>query len=119
MDTMQVIEKVDPGEWTRETDDPRIVFFHHDHPMLYHVTSRDNAERILAEGFRSDCPEAWLANRQLDANEGVYGDTVLRVEFSVPLHRLQEFEVTEAEKPYREWIVPAAFIAANAIVKAC
>jgi hypothetical protein len=41
------------------------------------------------------------------------------VEFRVPFSRLREFEVVEDGKPYREWIMPAAFISEFATIAPC
>ncbi|WP_064423118.1 hypothetical protein [Mycobacterium sp. GA-1285] len=57
----------------------------------------------------------WLGDRPMDINEGAKGDEVLRVEFGDDVD-LDEFEVIEDGKPYREWCVPAALINAQATV---
>jgi len=62
---------------------------------LYHVTTKENAAKILAEGFRDGNrtePQiigVWLSAEPLDANSGAWGDTVLMVQFQVPLRRLK------------------------------
>lgn len=91
-------------------------------PRLYHVTSRENAAKILAEGFR-DGEDAqplftgvWLSATPLDGSEGAFGDSVLIVQFRVPLRCLSKFEVIEDGKTYREWVMPAAFIVKHATV---
>ncbi|MER8438341.1 hypothetical protein NKH36_00060 [Mesorhizobium sp. M1312] len=54
----------------------------------------------------------FLSDRPLDANEGVAlgADTILAVEFSVPLSILDDYELVEEGKGYREWTVPSDFI---------
>jgi hypothetical protein len=51
----------------------------------------------------------------MDINEGAKGDQVLRVEFPDEVD-LDDFELVEDEKPYREWCVPAQLINEHAIV---
>jgi hypothetical protein len=51
----------------------------------------------------------WLADSPLDGNEGTKGGQVLRVEFP-PDVDLDDYELIEELKPYREWCVPAALI---------
>jgi hypothetical protein len=58
----------------------------------------------------------WLSNAPLDGNEGAVGDTILIVQFRVPLRRLSDYEVIEEGKGYREWVMPAAFIAGHATI---
>ena len=91
-------------------------------PRLYHVTSKETAAKILAEGFR-DGESAQplfagvsLSNTPLDGNEGAYGDTVLIVQFRVSLRRLSRFVVIEEGKNSREWVMPAAFIVRHATI---
>ena len=91
-------------------------------PVLCHVTSADNAQEILASGFRDaiikrgpgingDYPAGvWLSNRPLDLNDGAIGDSILLVCFRIPVSRLREFEWREDGQAYREWLIPAAFI---------
>jgi hypothetical protein len=89
-------------------------------PRLYHVTSEEVARKIIKDGFRDGDKSqplpagVWLSNQPLDGNEGAYGDTILIVQFRVPLRRLSEFEIIEEGKYYREWVMAAAFIARHA-----
>jgi hypothetical protein len=89
-------------------------------PRLYHVTSKETAAKILAEGFR-DGESAQplftgvsLSNTPLDGNEGAYGDTLLIVQFRVDLRRLSRFVVIEEGKNCPEWVMPATYIARHA-----
>jgi hypothetical protein len=89
-------------------------------PRLYHITTKDTATKILAEGFRDGesaqplFAGVWLSNTPLDGNEGAYGDTVLMVQFRVHLRRLSRFVVIEERKNYREWVLRATYIARHA-----
>jgi len=92
---------------------------------LFHVTTADRAAAILRHGFRDitgtyltdqEFSGVWLSDQPLDVNEGAEGDAVLRVTFSIPLTRLDEFEWVEEGKGYREWLVPAEFINKHATV---
>jgi hypothetical protein len=51
----------------------------------------------------------------MDGNEGATGNQVLRVEFPANVD-LDNFELIEEHKPYREWCVPAALINTRATV---
>ena len=57
----------------------------------------------------------WLGDSPMSVNEGAKGDQVLRVEWPDNVD-LDDFEVVEEHKPYREWCVPAALINARATV---
>ena len=57
----------------------------------------------------------WLGDSPMDVNEGAAGNQVLRVEFGDDVD-LDDFEVVEEHKPYREWCVPAALINARTSV---
>ena len=97
-------------------------------PALYHVTSADTEREILAPGFRDAIRKrgpgidgvypagVWLSNRPLDANDGAIGDSVVLVWFGISWRRLRVFEWPEEDKPYREWLIPAAFISDYATV---
>jgi hypothetical protein len=39
------------------------------------------------------------------------------VQFRVSLDDLEDYEAIEDEKPFREWVIPAAYIRAHAEVK--
>jgi hypothetical protein len=53
----------------------------------------------------------WLSNELLTPNEGAYGDTALRVTLRCTEDEIRHFEWIEEGKGYREFLVPAAFIA--------
>lgn len=59
----------------------------------------------------------WLSDIPLDANEGVPGDTLLRIELDATEDELKQFEWIEEGKPYREWQVPAVFINSRATIR--
>ncbi|PBB34349.1 hypothetical protein [Mesorhizobium sp. WSM3882] len=84
------------------------------------MTTLERALSILRDGFRDGegyymtdmrLRGVFLSDRPLDQNEGVISDadTILAVEFGVPAI-LDEYEVVEEGKPYREWCVPSDFI---------
>lgn len=84
---------------------------------FYHVTTRENAVQILADGFKDGVGRymtshtfsgVWLADQPLDANEGASGETVLEVQ--LPTGIVDEWEWIEEGKPYREWLVPAEVV---------
>ena len=86
---------------------------------LYHRT--DRADLILRDGFRDGRAPSfprllgvWLSNRPLDVNEGPKGDELLAVD--VDESSINEYEVIEEGKPYREWCVPASLLNARAVV---
>lgn len=85
--------------------------------VLFHRTTQEAAEAILADGFRNGMRMrymtsgvthrgVWFSNVPLDSNEGIKGDTLLRVEFACHEARLWRWEWIEEDKPYREWLVP-------------
>jgi len=95
------------------------------YPRLYHVTGEEPARKILDDGFLDGATDGeathplfrgvWLSNRPLGYGEGVReGGIVLIVQFRIPLCRFSQFEVIEKGKTYREWVMPAAFIARHA-----
>jgi len=74
---------------------------------LFDVTSAANASRILADGFADghdsyltdqDFSGVWLSDRPLDANEGAWGDTVLKVTFRCDLADLTEYKWIEGAR---------------------
>ena len=84
--------------------------------ICYHTT--DSADAIRREGFRDatgfymmalELTGVFLGDRPMDANEGAKGVQVLRVEFPDDVD-LDEYQLIEDGKPYREWCVPAALI---------
>jgi hypothetical protein len=91
----------------------------------YHRTPE--AAAILRDGFRDGegsyglatlwLTGVFLSDVPLDENEGAKGDDLLAVDLPAGLD-LDEFEIIEDLKPYREWCVPAALINANGSVSA-
>jgi hypothetical protein len=57
----------------------------------------------------------FLGDSPMDINEGATGDQVLQVEFPDDVN-LEDVELVEEHKPYREWCVPAALTNACATV---
>ena len=89
--------------------------------LLFHRTTAANAVAILSEGFSdrtgsymtdATLTGVWLSDRPLDANEGQVGDGLLVVDLELTTSALAAYEVVEADKPYREWLIPAEVIAA-------
>ena len=80
---------------------------------LYHRTG--HGEAIMSDGFRDGSgyvldslglTGVWFsADFPVDCNEGAKGDEVL--ELIVDEDEIQDFEVEEEGKPYREYLVPA------------
>jgi len=92
---------------------------------LFHVTTSEVATLILRDGFRdghacymtaTEHQGVWLSDHVLDANEGMWGDTVLAVKFAIPLAALADYEWIEEGKGYREWLVPARLVQEHATV---
>ena len=92
---------------------------------LWHRTRAEAAAQILSEGFRDgtgnyladrEFSGVWLSDRLLDSNEGADGDTALRITLNCTDDEIGEFEWIEKGKPYREFLVPAAFITARGTV---
>ena len=87
--------------------------------ILYHVTSRENAEAIRRDGFR-DAPAfsmianefrgVWFSDRPLDANGDPRGDTVFAIDLPLSAADLDAYEWKQQGKSYREWLIPAAFV---------
>lgn len=83
----------------------------------FHTT--DAAERILGEGFRDGSGTylmttivltgVFIADMPVNVNEGAIGDQVLEVVLPDDTD-LDDFELVEEGKPYREWCVPAELI---------
>lgn len=85
----------------------------------YHRTSAAAAASILRDGFREATGSygldtltltgVFLSDVPLDCQDGAQGDVLLRVR--LPAHRvMDEFEIVEEAKPYREWCVPARIL---------
>jgi hypothetical protein len=88
--------------------------------ILYHRTSSADAEAILKSGFKDhtatyltgrEFTGVWFSNRPWDINEGMTGDTVLRVSLRTVEKAVAAYEwVGDDGKNYREWLIPAEFI---------
>jgi hypothetical protein len=52
----------------------------------------------------------FVSDRPLDCNEGARGDTILEIELETGETILEDFELVEEGKPYREWCVPAKIL---------
>src|SRR4030042_2341164 len=84
---------------------------------LYHATTQESGNEILANGFRDAkgfyATSMWmkgifLSNYPTDWNEGTKGDITLTV--SIPLALIADCElITEGKSP-REWCVPAEIV---------
>jgi len=87
--------------------------------ILFHVTSRENAEAIRRDGFR-DAPGfyttenefrgVWFFDRPSDANDDPRDDTVLAVDLPLSAADLDAYEWKQEGKSHREWLIPAAFV---------
>src|SRR5262249_10249081 len=87
---------------------------------LYHRTNRVAARRIMRHGFKDSTnyymrhpmhTGAWLSSVPLDFQQGASGDVLLLVDTDLTENELARYEwVTEKEKGYREWQLPAALI---------
>ncbi len=83
----------------------------------YHRTTADAARSIFSDGFRDGEGTyltgvahrgVWVSDEPLDANEGATGRILLCVEIDPA--KLAEYEWKEADKPYREFCVPASLL---------
>ena len=90
----------------------------------FHTT--DAAEAILRSGFRDGegtyglasftLRGVFLADTPVDVNEGASGQDVLEVILPDEIG-VDDYELIEDMKPYREWCVPAALLNDNASVR--
>ena len=90
---------------------------------FYHRTQSEKAAKIIAEGFRDGDGDymveghsftgVWLSNVPLDSNEGADGDVLLLVTLNLNESELADYEWVEDDKPYREWLIPAALVNAH------
>ena len=87
--------------------------------ILYHRTTRENAQSILASGFRNgtgtygiarEVSGVWLSDVPLDINDGAEGNTVFEITVSLSEDQLQPYEWIEQVKRFREWCIPAAVL---------
>ena len=85
--------------------------------VYFHRTSTGNADRILTGGFengaggyltRNEYRGVWISTVPLDINDGLDGDTLLTIEISET--EVAPFEWREAEKRYREFLVPSEIL---------
>ena len=85
--------------------------------LVFHRTTPATAEQILRGGFRDHAARylterewtcVWVSDRPLDNSEGASGETLLQIEVAEEI--LAPYEWVEEGKPYREWLVPAAFL---------
>ena len=88
---------------------------------LYHRTTQDAADNIIAVGFRDKCGTymtdrewtgVWLSDIPLDETDGGPANGVLfEVVLDMPDHDLSEnYEWIQEGNPYREFLVPAKLI---------
>jgi len=86
---------------------------------LYHVTTAENAEAILRDGF----PEidsffgaadalvgVWLSDRPLNSSDGALGDAILAVAFNIEPGELSFYELVDNGRSFRQWCLPASLI---------
>jgi hypothetical protein len=94
--------------------------------LLFHKTTSQAAKGILQDGFRDgrtpymadrEFSGIWLSDRPLNANDGVWGNTLLEVLVDLTADALVEWEWVEEGKPYREWLIPAALLNPNCRVR--
>ena len=89
---------------------------------LYHRTTADAAVAILAYGFRDDLgvsvdnrglPGVWVSDKPHAPPEDLPDEgTLLAVDFDGAIEELDGSEWAVPE-PYREWLLPAAFLNAR------
>lgn len=95
--------------------------------ILWHRTSEAGASAILASGFVDastfiggiELQGVWLSNWPLDAGQGAKGPALLRVTVAATVADLEPFEVVDesGDATYREWCVPAAWLATRATLE--
>lgn len=90
--------------------------------VLFHRTTAKAARVILTRGFQDTSgyymvsrrtSGVWFSDRPLDANEGAFGDTLLRLVLRAGPRELRKHEWVEDGKGYREWQLPAALVNAR------
>jgi hypothetical protein len=88
----------------------------------YHRTTRENVEKILAEGFHDTVgyylsnslhKGVWISNIPLDSNEGAKGNVLLRVHLDCDERRIARYEWIQDDHPYREWLLRAKWLNAH------
>ncbi|MEZ0095913.1 hypothetical protein [Streptacidiphilus sp. EB129] len=85
--------------------------------VYFHTT--DATEAILRDGFRDaegtyklvgfTLRGVFIADVPMDTNEGAKGEQLLEIVFPDDVN-LENFELVEEGKPYREWCVPAELL---------
>ena len=75
---------------------------------------------ILKEGFRDGVDNhgwgivgVWVSDYPLGCGEGCKGDHLIGIDCRLSDEVLDFHEIKEDDKPYREWLIPAALLNAN------
>lgn len=94
---------------------------------LYHSTTPEAAEKIVADGFRDSTgtygtSKKWtgvfLSDVPVDENDGARGDTLLFVDLALSEEDFDYFDFgPDAEKPYGEFCIPAKLVNENASIR--
>src|SRR5450432_2998813 len=94
---------------------------------LFRCTSADKAREIMKAGFVDatgtyltdrEWTGVWLADRPLDATDGVAGDTVVEVRLDLTDEELDHWEWKEDEKQsFREFLIPAGLVNSRVVSK--
>jgi hypothetical protein len=93
---------------------------------FFHSTNQESAESILTDGFvdvvgKSDDGRSyngvWLSTVPLDTTDGTNGNVLLEVHMDVLEIEVRKFEWIDGAKPYREWVMPAAFVNSRATIR--
>lgn len=93
--------------------------------ILWHRTTTTNALSILKHGFIDsrgnymtdrEFSGVWVSDRPLDCNDGAWGDALLRIEMPFTDADFADLEWIEENKNYREWLLPASYLNANALL---
>lgn len=91
---------------------------------LYHRTTAQKAEAILASGFCDirgyygtdiELEGVWISDLPLDADRGADGDALLAV--TLDDDDLSDWAVVADDGTYREWLVSAALLNAKGKVR--
>jgi hypothetical protein len=86
--------------------------------LLYHTTTPEVANAILAEGFRDGEGSyltdqiyrgVWFASRPLNEADGAPSDTVVLV-IDIPEDVVAPYDRSEKRKRYREFLIPADLV---------
>jgi hypothetical protein len=114
-----LVEGLDPGTLLTVVDV-------HAYPAVRYFHTTDAAEAILRDGFRDgtgsygfitvELEGVFIADTPVDVNEGAKGDQVLAVDLPGDVD-LDEHEIVEELKGYREWCVPARLLNERASVR--